>query len=90
LKHLLVSPIGQLGGAGAAGPLSAIAPLLDVCCSVQKLAAQCFSLLQGLALLLPVLELFLLLQQSLLGRVGPQKGLQLLLEAGLQLLEPIG
>jgi hypothetical protein len=47
-------------------------------------------LLQGLALLLPVLELFLLLQQSLLGRVGPQKGLQLLLEAGLQLLEPIG
>ena len=79
LSYLLVSSCCQIQCTGSAGPLGAIAPVADLGCELQQLAAQGFGLGQQPALPLALLLPLLLLQQRLLGGIGTQEGLQLLL-----------
>jgi len=77
-------------GAGGAGSLGAVAPMANVCCKLQQCAPKCFGLLQELALALAALPAFLFLQERFLGRIRLQESIQLLLQPGLQLLQPVG
>ena len=92
LIEMLLSALGQVCRAGCAGPLHPLVPAANLIGQAQQLGPQAFGLLPPL-LGMPLTGLTLLLlllvpQPALLGGVGAQESIQLLLQPGLQLLPP--